>query len=204
MDFKTLNKQRASLKAKLTQFKTYLDAVSACSQLSTLQINELNFRLAKIEDLYSDYDRVQTDIENITEIPDDQYQEREAFETKYFGVVALAREVAARSEPPARADSDSRSVAGSCVHPELQQRQKWSKDGGQLTLGEMVLVKDDRLPPNQWLLGRVTRLYPGTDGITRVADILTVSGTLRRAFNRLCPLPVEDQNCTPGGQHVDA
>ncbi|XP_048006738.1 uncharacterized protein LOC125242080 [Leguminivora glycinivorella] len=80
---------------------------------------------------------------------------------------------------------------------ELQKRQKWRKQGQQLHLGEMVLVKDDRLPPNQWLLGRVTRLYPGSDGVTRVADIKTTSGTLRRAFNRLCPLPVIDTNSVP-------
>ncbi|XP_061723205.1 uncharacterized protein LOC133529500 isoform X2 [Cydia pomonella] len=83
--------------------------------------------------------------------------------------------------------------------PELQKRHNWTKDGGQLKLGEMVLVKDDRLPPNQWLLGRVTQLYPGTDGISRVADVLTMSGTVRRAFNRLCPLPVEDKSSVPGG-----
>ncbi|XP_063388444.1 uncharacterized protein LOC134674335 isoform X2 [Cydia fagiglandana] len=82
---------------------------------------------------------------------------------------------------------------------ELQKRHKWTKDGGQLRLGEMVLVKDDRVPPNQWLLGRVTQLYPGTDGISRVADVLTMSGTIRRAFNRLCPLPVEDNSFVPGG-----
>ncbi|XP_063362149.1 uncharacterized protein LOC134651087 [Cydia amplana] len=88
---------------------------------------------------------------------------------------------------------------------ELQKRHKWTKDGGQLKLGEMVLVKDDRLPPNQWLLGRVTQLYPGTDGISRVADVLTMSGTVRRAFNRLCPLPVEDNSFVPvGGQYVNA
>lgn len=81
---------------------------------------------------------------------------------------------------------------------ELQKRQKWRKQGDQLRLGEMVLVKDDRLPPARWLLGRVDRLYPGSDGVTRVADVLTTSGTLRRAFNRLCPLPVMDQNCVPG------
>ncbi|XP_063389320.1 uncharacterized protein LOC134675090 [Cydia fagiglandana] len=81
---------------------------------------------------------------------------------------------------------------------ELQKRQKWRKQGQQLQLGEMVLVKDDRLPPNRWLLGRVTRLYPGSDGVTRVADVNTTSGTLRRAFNRLCPLPVMDTNFVPG------
>lgn len=81
---------------------------------------------------------------------------------------------------------------------ELQKRQKWRKQGEQLQLGEMVLVKDDRLLPNQWLMGRVTCLHPGSDGITRVADVLTTTGTLRRAYNRLCPLPVGDQSFVPG------
>ncbi|CAG9127523.1 unnamed protein product [Plutella xylostella] len=77
---------------------------------------------------------------------------------------------------------------------ELQTRQKWRKDGEQLQNGDMVLVKDDRLPPNKWLLGRITNVYPGTDGIARVADILTTSGTIRRAFNRLCLLPMLEQD----------
>ncbi|XP_026330087.1 uncharacterized protein LOC113237719 isoform X1 [Hyposmocoma kahamanoa] len=113
--------------------------------------------------------------------------------------MALAREVLARNDCPARSGSGSGSRFHKEYISELQRRQKWSKDGGHLKLGEMVLVKDERLPPNQWLLGRVTQLYPGSDGIARVADILTTSGTFRRAFNRLCPLPVEDQNCIPGG-----
>ncbi|XP_041971484.1 uncharacterized protein LOC121727618 isoform X2 [Aricia agestis] len=81
---------------------------------------------------------------------------------------------------------------------ELQCRQKWKGDHSQLHLGEMVLVKDDRLPPNRWLLGRVVHLYPGSDGIARVADIQTTSGTLRRAYNRLCPLPVLESSLPTG------
>lgn len=75
---------------------------------------------------------------------------------------------------------------------ELQKRQKWSKQGRDLHLGMMVLVKDDRVPPNRWLLGRITYIYPGSDSVTRVVDVKTTSGTMRRAFNRLCPLPVEE------------
>lgn len=82
---------------------------------------------------------------------------------------------------------------------ELQTRSKWRKvDGGQPKIGDMVLVKDDRLPPNRWLLGRVTAVCPGTDGINRVADVQTTSGTIRRAFNRLCPLPVPTLEQDPG------
>ncbi|XP_047997103.1 uncharacterized protein LOC125234760 isoform X2 [Leguminivora glycinivorella] len=72
---------------------------------------------------------------------------------------------------------------------ELQSRSKWRTQGAHPQLGEMVVVKDDRLPPNRWLLGRVTAIHPGSDGVNRVADVLTTTGTLRRAYNRLCPLP---------------
>ncbi|XP_048483855.1 uncharacterized protein LOC125489995 [Plutella xylostella] len=82
---------------------------------------------------------------------------------------------------------------------ELQQRNKWRTIGEQPQTGELVLVKDDRLPPNRWLLGRVTAVYPGTDGVNRVADLITRAGTLRRAYNRLCPLPLLEQTVTRGG-----
>ncbi|CAG9109031.1 unnamed protein product [Plutella xylostella] len=82
---------------------------------------------------------------------------------------------------------------------ELQQRNKWRTIGEQPQLGELVLVKDDRLPPNRWLLGRVTAVYPGTDGVNRVADVITRAGTLRRAYNRLCPLPLLEQTVPRGG-----
>ncbi|XP_049876643.1 uncharacterized protein LOC126374189 isoform X2 [Pectinophora gossypiella] len=80
---------------------------------------------------------------------------------------------------------------------ELQKRNKWRKQSGELQLGQLVLIKDDRLPPTRWMLGRITRLFPGTDGITRVADVYTTSGTMRRAYNRLVPVPLLEQQDVP-------
>ncbi|XP_022823337.1 uncharacterized protein LOC111354230 [Spodoptera litura] len=71
---------------------------------------------------------------------------------------------------------------------ELQRRQKWMKDTTQLKVDDLVLIKED-LPPLCWRLGRVTRLFPGPDGVARVADVRTATGCLRRALARLCPLP---------------
>lgn len=73
----------------------------------------------------------------------------------------------------------------------LQQRTKWSQQKGELKEGTMVVVKDKSLPPLMWLLGRIIRLLPGKDNIARVADIRTKKGIIRRAFNNICPLPVE-------------
>ncbi|KAG5876649.1 hypothetical protein JTB14_001926 [Gonioctena quinquepunctata] len=38
-------------------------------------------------------------------------------------------------------------------------------------------------------LGRVTQLYPGSDGIPRVATLRTGKGDIRKAISNLCPLP---------------
>lgn len=72
------------------------------------------------------------------------------------------------------------------VLSDMQQRVKWRIKGRNVQIGDIVLVKDDQLPPLQWLLGRITKLYPGPDGITRVVDVTTRKGLLRRAISRLC------------------
>ncbi|KAL0859308.1 hypothetical protein ABMA27_011110 [Loxostege sticticalis] len=72
----------------------------------------------------------------------------------------------------------------------LQQKTKWSTSRGDITVGSLVLVKDKALPPLCWLLGRVVQVYPGSDGIVRVAELKTKKGTIRRGFNNICPLPL--------------
>lgn len=72
---------------------------------------------------------------------------------------------------------------------ELQQRCKWRYNRAGLNVGDLVLIKEDHVAPLQWRLGRVAKLYPGDDGISRVADVDTVRGRARRPLVRLCPLP---------------
>ncbi|CAK1597725.1 unnamed protein product [Parnassius mnemosyne] len=71
----------------------------------------------------------------------------------------------------------------------LQQKVKWRSSTKELKLGSLVLVKERALPPLMWSLGRVMQLYPGSDGVSRVAELKTRRGTIRRAFNNICPLP---------------
>ena len=75
---------------------------------------------------------------------------------------------------------------------ELQQRKKWKTNLGSLSVGDLVLLHEDYVPPLSWRLGRVVRLFPGADGISRVADVKTIRGTVRRPLVRLCPLHNED------------
>lgn len=76
---------------------------------------------------------------------------------------------------------------------ELQQRTKWRVNHAKLNVGDLVLLHEDNVPPLSWRLGRVARLFPGPDGIYRVADVNTIRGCVRRPLTRLCPLPSEEE-----------
>ncbi|XP_028168151.1 uncharacterized protein LOC114358393 [Ostrinia furnacalis] len=75
---------------------------------------------------------------------------------------------------------------------ELQQRTKWQTKHPNIEPGQLVLIRDERCPPLKWPLGRITSVYPGSDGAIRVVDILTSQGQIRRAINRVCPLLDEE------------
>ncbi|KAF9807423.1 hypothetical protein SFRURICE_005381 [Spodoptera frugiperda] len=92
-DIKSLIKKRASIKAKLTQFSSYLNVAKSCEQLSEVQIVEVEYRLNIFENLYDKYDMLQTDIEETVDDPSEQYAEREEFEKQYYTLVAAARQL---------------------------------------------------------------------------------------------------------------
>ncbi|XP_023953674.2 uncharacterized protein LOC112057425 [Bicyclus anynana] len=76
---------------------------------------------------------------------------------------------------------------------ELQTRCKWMNGVDTLQPGMMVVIKDDNLPPLKWNLGRIDGVVPGKDGISRVADIRTATGIVRRSFAKICPLFKEEE-----------
>ncbi|XP_046592768.1 uncharacterized protein LOC107217180 [Neodiprion lecontei] len=77
---------------------------------------------------------------------------------------------------------------------ELQKRQKWHFNHSNLKVGTLVLLKEENLPPLQWLLGRVVEVHAGADNIVRVATVRTSTGLFKRAVKKLCPLPVEEED----------
>ncbi|XP_063890370.1 uncharacterized protein LOC126056266 [Helicoverpa armigera] len=83
---------------------------------------------------------------------------------------------------------------------ELQTRTKWKTRREELAPNTLVLIKEDNLPPLKWRLGRILHTFPGKDGVSRVADIKTATGTVRRAFTRICPLlPQENDTSLEAG-----
>ncbi|CAH2105152.1 unnamed protein product [Euphydryas editha] len=75
---------------------------------------------------------------------------------------------------------------------ELQQRSKWRTNSSKIQEGDLVLLMEDNLPPLCWKLARITRLFPGSDAVARVAEVRTPTGTYRRPLTKLCPLLTSD------------
>lgn len=75
----------------------------------------------------------------------------------------------------------------------LQTRPKWRQIEQNLKINDIVIIKDDRLPPNNWLLGKVTEIYPASDGLVRVVSVKTKHNTYKRSVSKLCKLPFEHE-----------
>ncbi|XP_063981499.1 uncharacterized protein LOC135164772 [Diachasmimorpha longicaudata] len=73
---------------------------------------------------------------------------------------------------------------------ELQTRHKWQDSTAELQVGSVVLLMDDHLTCARWPLGVITEVFPGNDGVARVATIRTTNGTFKRNITRLCMLPI--------------
>lgn len=71
----------------------------------------------------------------------------------------------------------------------------------------MIILEEDNLSPNKWLLARVVNVHPGADDKVRVVTIKTKDGTYRRQIMKLCPLPIAetynvDNESYQGGENI--
>ncbi|XP_060807713.1 uncharacterized protein LOC132903428 [Amyelois transitella] len=71
----------------------------------------------------------------------------------------------------------------------LDKRYKWTTKKSEPDVGDIVIVREDNLPPTKWILGRIIETHPGKDNITRVITIKCKDKLLKRPINKLCLLP---------------
>ncbi|XP_059225785.1 uncharacterized protein LOC131997922 [Stomoxys calcitrans] len=74
----------------------------------------------------------------------------------------------------------------------LQERSKWQAQSDNISVGAMVVIKDENLPPLKWQMGRVEETIKGEDGIVRVVNVRTSSGIFKRAITKLAVLPISE------------
>ena len=70
--------------------------------------------------------------------------------------------------------------------PSLQERQKWSLQRRNVTIGDIVLVMDDKSPRCTWSLGKILEVFPDKVGLVRTASVKTQLGTYTRPISKLC------------------
>ncbi|XP_067203819.1 uncharacterized protein [Linepithema humile] len=76
----------------------------------------------------------------------------------------------------------------------LQKRNKWHNQCANMSVGDIVIIKNDNAPPSKWELGRITQCFPGEDGLIRVCEVRTATSTVRRPIHKLCLLPIADRD----------
>jgi hypothetical protein len=74
----------------------------------------------------------------------------------------------------------------------LQQRSKWKNSQPNITIGDVVLLKEDNLPPLVWRKAVISAIHEGRDGLTRVVTLRTATGTLKRPITKVCLFPKDD------------
>lgn len=74
----------------------------------------------------------------------------------------------------------------------LNERSKWHIVSTKITPGTVVLINEDA-PPLQWTMGVIDSVFPGKDGVVRVAKVRTIKKNKAHFYVRpivkLCPLP---------------
>lgn len=70
----------------------------------------------------------------------------------------------------------------------LNKFNKWHYPSRNLTVGDVVVLKEDSIVPSKWPLAKVIRVYPGKDGLVRVATVKTEKGTYKRPVSKIALL----------------
>ena len=72
--------------------------------------------------------------------------------------------------------------------PELQNRQKWLHTCLNVSVRDLVLLREENVPWNIWPLVRVIKTYPNKDELVRSVKVKTMSAQLVRPIARLIML----------------
>ncbi|UYV61231.1 hypothetical protein LAZ67_1003984 [Cordylochernes scorpioides] len=85
---------------------------------------------------------------------------------------------------------------GLLVHHDNRRKQR------QLKVGDIVLVEVENRKQINWPMGKITRVFPGTDNVRRLVEVKTKSGFMKRAVQRLFPLEVPSEDVEQGDREL--
>ncbi|XP_028042418.1 uncharacterized protein LOC114252108, partial [Bombyx mandarina] len=113
-----LVRKRGTIKARLTIFKDYLLVIEQIETdtITTKSITDINLRLTKIKELFSDFENVQTQIEvlDLESNLDKRLQERIEIESQFFAVMSSAQDIVSKREERDKAAQRRLSHGSNC------------------------------------------------------------------------------------------
>ena len=74
----------------------------------------------------------------------------------------------------------------------LQRRKKWQTGQTKIDINNVVIIKEENIPPTLWPMGRITKVFDGNYKIVRVVELKTSSGLFIRPVNKLVLLMKDD------------
>lgn len=77
----------------------------------------------------------------------------------------------------------------------LQYRTKWKDTNTKIQPGQLVLLRENNIPPMNWPLGRIIATHLGKDNVVLVVTVKSQYGTFKRTVVKICGLPIEDNFC---------
>ena len=69
---------------------------------------------------------------------------------------------------------------------------KWQTKNSNLAVGDVVIVQEKNSTPTRWPIAKIIAVYPGRDGVVRVVDVKTATGTYTRPSVKIIPLSVDN------------
>lgn len=72
----------------------------------------------------------------------------------------------------------------------LQTRTKWGDRRTEPQENDLVLIRDEALPPAKWPMAKIIEKHPGKDGITRVVTVKTRGNIIKRPITKIAKLPI--------------
>lgn len=73
----------------------------------------------------------------------------------------------------------------------LQPRTKWQALQQNLIPGQLVVIKNENMPPTTWKLARTSRTHPDQYGIVRTVTVRRGQTEYQRPIHKLVPLPCD-------------
>ena len=80
----------------------------------------------------------------------------------------------------------------------LQARTKWQRQTPNLQVGDIIILRADKTFACHWPLARIIEVFPGSDGLVRVATVKTATGTYKRPTVKMSLLLRPDEHQETG------